>query len=140
GSVDKFIGDATMALFNGFVPQDDYEFRAVKAAWEIVEGATDVNASIKEKYGVDVGFGVGVNSGEAIVGNLGPSFRKDYTAIGDVVNTAARLESNSKRSQVLISGHLYEKVKDRVSAESIGAIPLKGKSEQLEVYAVTGIF
>jgi adenylate cyclase len=139
GSVDKFIGDATMALFNGFVPQEDYEFFAVKAAWEIVTGAAEVNASIKEKYNVDVGFGVGVNCGEAIVGNLGPSFRKDYTAIGDVVNTAARLESNAQRSQVLISGQLYEKLKDRVLAESIGAIPLKGKSEELEVFAVKGI-
>lgn len=139
GSVDKFIGDATMALFNGFVPLDDYEFNAVKAAWDIVQGAADVNASIKEKYGVDVGFGVGVNSGDAIVGNLGPSFRKDYTAIGDTVNTAARLEANAKRSQVLISAHLFEKVKDRVEAVSVGEIPLKGKSDKLEIFSVTGI-
>jgi adenylate cyclase len=139
GSVDKFIGDATMALFNGFVPLDDYVYKAVRAAWDIVQGATEVNKSIKEKYGVDVGFGVGVNCGAAIVGNLGPSFRKDYTAIGDAVNTAARLESNALRSQVLISRYVYDIVKDRVITQSIGAIPLKGKSEELEVFSVEGL-
>ena len=140
GSVDKFIGDATMALFNGFVPLPDYEYKAVKAAWDIVQGASAVNASIKEKYNVDVGFGVGVNCGEAIVGNIGPSFRKDYTAIGDTVNTAARLESNAKRSQVLISKQVYDKVKDRIEAASVGEIPLKGKSIKLEVFSVENVF
>lgn len=139
GSVDKFIGDATMALFNGFVPLDDYVYKAVKAAWDIVQGASEVNKTLKEKYDVDVGFGVGVNCGEAIVGNLGPSFRKDYTAIGDTVNTAARLESNAKRSEVLISRYVYEIVKDRITAESVGEIPLKGKSIKLEVYSVTNV-
>ncbi|MCL2083767.1 MAG: adenylate/guanylate cyclase domain-containing protein [Oscillospiraceae bacterium] len=139
GSVDKFIGDATMALFNGFVPTDDYVFKAVKAAWDIVSGADKVNASIREKYGVDIGFGVGVNCGRAIVGNLGPSYRKDYTAIGDTVNVAARLESNAKRSQVLISEAVYEAVKHRVDAEAAGDMALKGKSEKVGVYIVKGV-
>jgi adenylate cyclase len=139
GSVDKFIGDATMALFNGFVPLDDYIFKAVKAAWDIVQGAARVNAALKEKYGVDVGFGVGVNCGLAIVGNLGPSFRKDYTAIGDTVNTTARLEANAKRSQVLISKTVYDELAGRIEAESIGEIPLKGKSIPLEVFSVTNV-
>jgi adenylate cyclase len=139
GSVDKFMGDATMALFNGFFNTDDYIFKAVKAAWDMVQGAAEVNSSIKEKYNVDVGFGIGVACGDAIVGNLGPSFRKDYTAIGDVVNTAARLESNSKHSQVLISTEVYNAVKDRVEAVSVGAIALKGKSENAELFSVTNI-
>ena len=139
GSVDKFIGDATMALFNGFVPLEDYIFKAVKTAWDIVQGASAVNALIKEKYGIDIGFGVGVHCGDAIVGNLGPSFRKDYTAIGDTVNTSARLESNAQRSQVLISRDVYDLLKDRIEAESIGEIPLKGKSVPLEIFSLTGI-
>ena len=139
GSVDKFVGDATMALFNGFIPLDDYVFRAVKTAWDIVSGAENVNRSIREKYGVDVGFGVGIQCGEAIVGNIGPSFRKDYTAIGDTVNTAARLESNAKASQVLIAREVYEAVEDRIEAVSIGLVPLKGKSVGVEVFSVTGI-
>jgi adenylate cyclase len=139
GSVDKFIGDATMALFNGFVPLEDYVYKAVKAAWDIVQGAARVNAALKEKYGVDIGFGVGVNCGWAIVGNLGPSFRKDYTAIGDTVNTTARLEANAKRSQVLISKTVYDELAGRIEAESIGEIPLKGKSIPLEVFSVTDV-
>ena len=139
GSVDKFIGDATMALFNGFVPLDDYVYKAVKAAWDMVQGASEVNERIKEKFGIDIGFGVGVHCGEAIVGNLGPPFRKDYTAIGDTVNTAARLESNARRSQVLISKDVYLMLEGRITASSIGEIPLKGKSIPLEVYALTGV-
>ena len=139
GSVDKFIGDATMALFNGFVPLDDYVYKAVKAARDMVCGAARVNASVKEKYGVDIGFGVGVHCGGAIVGNLGPAFRKDFTAIGDTVNTAARLESNALRSQVLISRAVCDRLEGRLKAVSIGEIPLKGKSERLEVFAVDDI-
>lgn len=139
GSVDKFIGDATMALFNGFVPQEDYVYKAVKAAWDMVLGARAVNESIKERVGIDIGFGVGVHCGEAIVGNLGPSFRKDYTAIGDTVNTAARLESISARSQVLISDDVYKALKGRIEAESIGDVKLKGKSEPMEVYKLISV-
>ena len=139
GSVDKFIGDATMALFNGFVPLEDYVYKSVKSAWDIVQKADAFNATIKEKYGLDVGFGIGIHCGEAIVGNLGPSFRKDYTAIGDTVNTAARLESNAKASQVLISEDVYLRLRDRIIAESVGAVPLKGKSKPMELYSLIGI-
>lgn len=92
-----------------------------------------------EKYGKSVSFGVGVNCGNAVVGNIGCDFRMDYTAIGDTVNTAARLESNAKRGQVLISQAVYDEVKDRITAEPIGEIPLKGKSKGVFVYSLTGI-
>ena len=128
-----------MALFNGFVPLDDYVYQSVKAAWEIVQKADKFNEHIRQDYGVDLGFGIGVHCGEAIVGNLGPSFRKDYTAIGDTVNTAARLESSAKPSQVLISKDIYDILGDRIDVESIGAIPLKGKSLPVEIYALTGV-
>ena len=138
GSVDKFIGDATMALFNGFTPLEDYTYRAVKTAIDIVNGAKTLNKSILEKYGKDVGFGVGVNCGYAVVGNIGPNFRKDYTAIGDTVNTAARLESSAKSSQVLISKDVFDMLEGRISAESLGEIALKGKAP-VEVYSLTGL-
>lgn len=139
GSVDKFIGDATMALFNGFVPLEDHVFAAAKSAWEMVQNAENINKSILEQYGVEIGFGIGLHCGEAIVGNLGPSFRKDYTAIGDAVNIASRLESNAQKSQVLLSSDVYELLKDRITAECLGTIPLKGKSEDMMVYALAGI-
>ena len=139
GTLDKFIGDATMAVFNAPFDLDDYIFRAVKTAWDIVSGGNAIESTFMEKYGKSVSFGVGVNCGNAVVGNIGCDFRMDYTAIGDTVNTAARLESNAKRGQVLISQAVYDEVKDRITAEPIGEIPLKGKSKGVFVYSLTGI-
>jgi class 3 adenylate cyclase len=139
GTLDKFIGDATMAVFNAPFALDDYIFKAVKTALDIVAGGDAIESKFLEKYGKSVGFGVGVNCGRAVVGNIGCSFRMDYTAIGDTVNTAARLESNAKRGQVLISEEVYNHVRDRVTVEPIGTIPLKGKSKSVFVYALTGL-
>jgi len=128
-----------MALFNGFVPLDDHVFAAAKAAWDMVQKAESVNQSILRQFGVEVGFGVGLHCGEAIVGNLGPSFRKDYTAIGDTVNTAARLESNAQKSQVLISDDVYQIIRERIEAAPLEPMQLKGKSEAVKVHALMGI-
>ena len=139
GTLDKFIGDATMAVFNAPFDLDDYIFKAVRTALDIVAGGDAIESKFLEKYGKSVGFGVGVHCGRAVVGNIGCSFRMDYTAIGDTVNTAARLEANAGRGQVLISQEVYDHVKDRVTAEPIGAIPLKGKSKSVFVYSLTGL-
>ena len=128
-----------MAVFNAPFDLDDYVFRAVLTAWDIVAGGNAIESKFLEKYGKSVSFGVGVNCGNAVVGNIGCDFRMDYTAIGDTVNTAARLEANAKRGQVLISEYVYEQVKDRVTVEPIGEIPLKGKSKGVFVYSLTGI-
>lgn len=139
GTLDKFIGDATMAVFNAPFDLEDYEYKAVCAAWDIVAGAKELEKKCLERFGKSVAFGVGVNCGEAVVGNIGCNFRMDYTAIGDTVNTAARLESNAKRGQVLISEHIYNRIKDRVQVQEIGEIPLKGKSQGVCVYELLGI-
>lgn len=139
GTLDKFVGDATMAVFNSPFDLLDYEFKAVCAAMDIVNGGKALEKTLMEKYGRTVGFGVGVNVGPAVVGNIGCEFRMDFTAIGDTVNTAARLEANAKKGQVLISDALYERVKDRVEVAEIGEIPLKGKSKGVFVYEVTEV-
>lgn len=139
GMVDKFIGDATMAIFNAPFDLEDYEYHAVCAAWDIVSGAKTLEEECVRKFGKSVTFGVGVNCGEAVVGNIGSEKRLDYTAIGDTVNTAARLESNAKRGQVLISEKLYKRLEGRIEVSEIGVIPLKGKSEGICVYELTGI-
>lgn len=139
GTLDKFVGDATMAVFNSPFDLPDYEFKAVCAAMDIVNGGKALEKTLMEKYGRTVGFGVGVNVGPAVVGNIGCEFRMDFTAIGDTVNTAARLEANAKKGQVLISDVLYERVKDRVEVAEIGEIPLKGKSKGVFVYEVTEV-
>ena len=136
GTLDKFVGDATMAVFNAPFDLDDYIFKAVCAAYDIAAGADEIEAEMMERFGKTVGFGVGVNCGPAVVGNIGCDVRMDYTAIGDTVNTAARLEANAKRGQILISDAVYQAVKDRVEAEPIGEIPLKGKTVGVMVYSV----
>ena len=139
GTLDKFIGDATMAVFNAPFDLEDYEYKAVCAAWDIVAGAKELEQKCLERFGKSVAFGVGVNCGEAVVGNIGCDFRMDYTAIGDTVNTAARLESNAKRGQVLVSEHLYKRLEGRIQVREIGEIPLKGKSQGVCVYELLGV-
>lgn len=138
GTLDKFIGDATMALFNAPVDLPDYEAKAVQAALDIVKGAAKVNERIKDKIGREVAFGVGVNCGKAVVGNVGCDIRMDYTAIGDTVNTAARLEGKAKGGQVVISEELRKRLEGRIVTEPLGTMELKGKAEPLAVYGVVG--
>lgn len=137
GTLDKFIGDATMAIFNAPLPMEDYIYKAVKTACDMVEGSKALSEELNKKYGREVSFGVGVHCGKAVVGNIGTKMRMDYTAIGDTVNTAARLESNAKAGQVLISKAVYDCIKHRIEVESLGtSIKLKGKSEGFEIFSV----
>lgn len=139
GTLDKFVGDAAMAVFNAPFDLDDYIFRAVTTAWDMQAGAEVIAEKFHKRYGKSVSFGIGVNCGNAVVGNIGCDFRMDYTAIGDTVNTAARLESNARPGQILISSEVYEAVKDRVMVTPIGEIPLKGKSKGVFVYQVDNV-
>ena len=139
GTLDKFVGDATMAVFNSPFDLPDYEFKAVCAAMDIVKGGEELEKVLFEKYGRSVGFGVGVNCGPAVVGNVGCEFRMDFTAIGDTVNTAARLEANAKKGQVLISDEVYRRLKDRIEVKEVGELALKGKSKGFMVYEVVRV-
>ena len=139
GMLDKFIGDATMAIFNAPFDTDDYIFRAVKAASDMRDGAAALAEKLREQFGKKVSFGIGVNCGEAVVGNIGCEFRMDYTAIGDTVNTAARLESRAGAGEILISKAVYDNLKGRITAEEVGQMELKGKSNAVTVYRVLEI-
>jgi len=139
GTIDKFIGDACMAVFNSPFDLDDYVFRAVHTGWDILQSGQKLQNTLMEKYGRTINFGIGVNCGEAVIGNIGCEFRMDYTAIGDTVNTSSRLESNAKAGQLLISEEVLRRLEGRITVEEIGAIPLKGKSKHIMVYNVIGI-
>lgn len=139
GTLDKFIGDAAMALFNAPLDLADHEFRAVQAAWAMKTGSAELEKKLLERFGRTVQFGIGVNTGIAVVGNIGASFRMDYTAIGDTVNTAARLESKAKAGQILLSQTTYERVNDRVIGTYLGEISVKGKAQGVSVYQLDGI-
>ena len=140
GTLDKFVGDATMAIFNAPLPQEDYIYHAVKAALDMVEGSKALGEELQQQFGRTVSFGIGVHCGPAVVGNIGAEIRMDYTAIGDTVNTAARLESNAPGGQILISRAVADALEGRIRVTSLGdTIKLKGKSAGFEILRVDGL-
>lgn len=139
GTIDKFIGDGCMILFNAPMDQADYEYMAVKTAYEIIEEAAPLVNKLRAVCGRDVMLGIGVHAGSAVVGNIGTAYRMDYTAIGDTVNTASRLEHMAEPGTVVISESLYQSLSGRIRAESIGYAALKGKAEKLHCFRVTGL-
>lgn len=139
GTLDKFIGDATMAIFNAPLPLEDHEMQAVKTAWAMKQGSIALEEKLKERFGKSVKFGIGIHTGPAVVGNIGSKNHMDYTAIGDTVNTAARLESNTKPGQIIMSDAVYEKVKNRIKVTSLGEIHVKGKVQGIQIYELEGL-
>ena len=136
GTLDKFIGDATMAVFNAPLDLDDYIYRAVCTAVDIVNGAKKMEQQLMEKYGREISFGIGIHCGPAVVGNIGCDFRMDYTAIGDTVNTASRLESRAGAGEILVSEQVYEAIKDRICVGEKRQLSVKGKEKIINVYCV----
>lgn len=134
GTLDKFVGDCTMAFWNAPLPQNDAVYLACRAAMDMVEGSQALGEELMERFGRTVSFGIGVNFGSAVVGNIGAPKRMDYTAIGDTVNTAARLEANAPGGTVLISRAVADALGERAKVTSLGgSIKLKGKAEGFEV-------
>jgi len=134
GTLDKFVGDCTMAFWNAPLPQEDPIYLACCAAMDMVEGSKALGRQLQERFGRSVSFGVGVHYGPAVVGNIGAPKRMDYTAIGDTVNTAARLEANAPGGTVYISRAVADILGDRARTTSLGgAIKLKGKADGFEI-------
>lgn len=130
GTLDKFVGDAMMAFWGAPIPQEDAAANAVQTAIEIIKGAKRVSDELFEETGEVLNVGVGVHCGPAVVGNMGAEKHMDYTAIGDTVNTAARLEAAAPAGTVYISRSVADVLGDRISFESLGtSVPLKGKSD-----------
>jgi len=140
GTLDKFVGDCTMAFWNAPVAQEDPVYLACRAAMDMVEESKALGEELQERFGRSVSFGVGVSWGPAVVGNIGAPLRMDYTAIGDTVNTAARLEANAPGGKVYISRAVADELGDRITCTSLGdSIKLKGKAEGFEVLELNSI-
>ena len=131
GMVDKFIGDACMAIFNAPLDLDEHEQRAVACARDMRTAIRMLQKELPEP----IAIGIGVNTGEAIIGNMGSNTRFDYSAIGDAVNTAARLESATKEAGVdlLIGESTRKKVPDATFCKKMY---VKGKKKALKVYTI----
>ncbi len=140
GTLDKFVGDAAMAFWGAPLPQEDHVMLACRAAMDMVEGSEALSQELLAQYGRTVAFGVGVHVGPAVVGNIGSPKRMDYTAIGDTVNTSARLEANAPGGTVYISRAVADALEGRIRAESLGdTIKLKGKKDGFEILTLEEI-
>jgi adenylate cyclase len=137
GTLDKFIGDAVMAFFGAPIAQDDHADRAILAGIMMQRLIDDWNRD-REHEGLEpVRIRVGINSGPAVVGNVGTEKRVDYTVLGSAVNIASRLESGvAKPGQIVISQNTLERTIGSFNTESLGEFALKGLQQKLPVYAV----
>jgi adenylate cyclase len=128
--IDKYVGDAVMAFFNAPIRYDDHGARAVAAALEIEAEMP----ALTERFGIDLRAAIGVASGWAHVGRLGSGEGKDYTAIGDVVNLAARLEGKANGGEVVVDEPVYRQVADRYPDVQPEHVDLKGFGDPVEAY------
>lgn len=134
GTVDKFLGDGVMALFNTPLPLPDHALRAVKTALDIRTALPSFHAQCQPQF--RLGVNVGIHTGPAIVGNIGTPELMDYTAIGDTVNLASRLQGLSRGSQITVSEATYALIADRVVVERAGPRSVRGREEPVITYLV----
>jgi len=136
GTVDKFVGDCVMAIWGAPTPQDDHARRAVEAAEDMLRWLETANPGWLERYGVTVQLAIGINSGEAVVGNVGSEKRMEYTAIGDVVNVAARLEAMARPQQILITAATRTAAGEDFDYADAGERLLAGRAEAVHLFEV----
>ena len=134
GMVDKYIGDAMMAIFNAPLDLDFHENKAIDCALDIQKNMEDLNIEMAEKNLPPVAIGIGINTGYAVIGNMGSESRFDYTAIGDAVNTGARLESGTKDAGVDLLIGYNTAIKSDYRLRLLEPLKVKGKDKPLEIY------
>ncbi len=137
GTVDKFIGDALMAFWNAPVADVDHRYHSVNCALQMFELLKELNKELEDK-GIELKMGIGVNTGDVVVGNMGSNQRFDYTCLGDAVNLAARLESQTKGYKVglLIGDETRQALSDRFSFCELDMIAVKGKTEGVRIHTI----
>ena len=137
GTLDKFLGDAVMAYFNAPLPQPDHALRAVRAAWRMCQAVRESHLQLPSAYQLQ--FGVGVSTGEVLVGNIGAPQLMSYTVIGDPVNTCRRLQEHAQGGQILICQQVYGLVRERVEARPVGRVEIKGHPRPEPAFEVLAV-
>ena len=135
GTLDKFLGDGVMAFFNAPLPQEDHVLAAVRAALQMQTRLRELQGP----GGGRIAFGVGINTGEGVVGNIGTPELMNYTIIGDVVNVAARLQGEARAGEVLLSAGAYERIAGAVEVEELGSMHVKGRAQPVQIYKLLRI-
>jgi adenylate cyclase len=138
GVIDKFIGDGILAFFGAPVAQADHARRALASARDMLSALNTVRSVWRERGVDELRIGIGLHTGEAIVGNLGSAERLDYTVIGDTVNTASRVESATKDLKVslLFTAATRTRLGPETSCQAMGCISVKGREQALEVFTL----
>ena len=134
GTIDKFIGDAIMALFGAPLAREDDAARALNAALAMLKKLAEFNRS----EGVEVGLHFGINTGQVVAGQIGSAGRRDYSVIGDAVNVAARLQDLSKRGEIFVGPETYRLTRNAFDFEALDAILLKGREAAVPVFRLIG--
>ncbi|NIM03473.1 CHASE2 domain-containing protein [bacterium] len=139
GTLDKYMGDAVMAIYGAPVEEENHAQKALETALEMQKRMGLLQKRFLERGIEPIRIGIGITTGEAVVGNIGSFRRMEYTAIGDSVNLAARLEELAKPDQVLISEKTYQMVKDIVNTRALEPMTVRGKTDLVQVYEVLGL-
>ncbi len=136
GMLDKYIGDAIMAVFNAPLDLPDHADRACECALEMVKTLGEISPRLRREFGQDIRIGIGINTGEAVVGNMGSHRRFDYTAVGDTVNLASRLEGLNKvyNTSILVSEFTKNSLKKEFLLRKVDKVIVKGKTKPIEIY------
>ncbi len=137
GTVDKFIGDGVMSLYNTPLPQPDHALRAVQSALDIQASLADLYYQFPPDYHMKLNFGI--HTGVAVVGNVGTDKIMEFTAVGDTVNLASRLQGLGEGGQILISQATYEQIQDYVRVRPVGSQSVKGRRGAVMIYEVLGL-
>jgi len=138
GTINQFMGDALYAMFNAPDDQPDHALRAVQAGLDIQKAITAYQGQ-SPSHLPRLHFGVGINTGPAVVGNIGAHWRYDYTAIGDTINLASRISSAARGKEVLISPTTYEQLQGCISVTPLHPMQFKGKSQSINIYRVLAL-
>ncbi len=138
GTLDKFIGDAVMALWGAPIAHSDDPDRALRAAIAMQKAIEELNRGWAASGRPEIGVGMGISHGEVFAGNIGSHRRLEYTVLGDAVNVAARLCAQAGPGEILVSEALLRVIRDQVEYEYLPELGLKGKSQVVQVYRVRG--
>src|SRR5215208_4931076 len=138
GLVPRLMGDAILAFFGAPITHEDDPQRAVLAGLEIQEGIKSYAEEVRRNHGLEFGLRVGINTGQVVVGEIGSDLRMEYTAIGDAINLAARMEQIASVGTIQISEETYKLVAPFFEVEPLGGVEVKGKSAPVQTYRVLG--
>ncbi len=139
GSVDKYIGDCVMILFGAETSHSDDVDRALKCAMEMMKRINEYSLEVLSKYDVKINLTIGLNYGSVVTGQVGNLYTKDYTVIGDVVNTAQRLQGKSKPGEILVSKSIFEETREYIHYSENRKLILKNKEFPVDAYKVISI-